>query len=118
MLKRLSWLSKALLVVCGLLGLFMAVYFSYICSKIVVGGRNLKSGLVMDKSEIGLNAMCHIFWMKSVVVPESDDEKYETKFTKPRRNISLRSLPVRSNAIKNEEEANCLMKYQSVRRIC
>ncbi|KAM7537964.1 hypothetical protein Aperf_G00000061121 [Anoplocephala perfoliata] len=113
MLQRLSWLSKALLVVCGLVALSIAIYFSYICSKIVVSGRNLKSGLVVDKSETGFNAKCYRFWMKSVIVPEADDEKYEAKTSKPRRNISLRSLPVRSSVIKNEEEANCLMKYQS-----
>ncbi|VDL57483.1 unnamed protein product [Hymenolepis diminuta] len=113
MLNRLSWLSKALLVFCALSALFIAAYFSYICSRVVVGGRNLKSGLVLGESKTGFNAMCYRFWMKSIIVPDADEEKYETRISKARRNISLRSLPIRSSALKHEEEAHSLMKYHS-----
>lgn len=116
MLNRLAWLSKALLVLCGILALFIAVYFSYVCSRVVVGSRDLKSSLVANESDKSFNAMCYRFWMKSIIVSDAEEEKYETRIEKARRNISLRSLPIRSSALKHDnEEAHSLLKYQSVR---
>ncbi|VDN97563.1 unnamed protein product, partial [Rodentolepis nana] len=113
LLNRLSLLSKALFAFCGLSALFIAIYFSYTCSKVVVGGRNLKSNLVMSESASGCNAMCYRFWMKSVIVPDADEEKYGTRNSNARRNIRLRSLPIRSSTLKHGEETHSLMKHQS-----
>ncbi|KAL5110728.1 Arf-GAP with coiled-coil ANK repeat and PH domain-containing protein 2 [Taenia crassiceps] len=113
MLGRLSWLSTALLIFCGLLALFVAVYFGYVCSRVVILGRKSRSGLVVDQLQSGISSMCNRFWMRAVVVVEPDEGKNERRLSKSRRNISLRSLPVRSSAVNSEDEQSCLVSPQA-----
>lgn len=115
MLNRLSWLSTALLTFCGLLALFVAVYFGYICCRVVIQGRKCKSSLVLNPSQKGLSSRCSQFWMRAVIVAEPEGGKTERRQRKAQRNISLRSLPVRSGAPNAEDEGSCLLTSQSVR---
>lgn len=116
MLNRLSWLSTALLIFCGLLALFVVVYFTYVCSRVVTRGRKSRSGFVADQLQSGISSMCNRFWMRAFVVVEPEEEKNDRQLSKSRRNISLRSLPVRSSAVNSEDEQSCLVSPQAVSR--
>ncbi|VDK32738.1 unnamed protein product [Taenia asiatica] len=112
MLNRLSWLSTSLLIFCGLLALFVAVYFGYVCC-VVTRGRKSRSGLMVNQLQSGISSMCDRFWMRAVVVVEPEEEKNDRQLSKSRRNISLRSLPVRSSAVNSDDEQTCLVSPQS-----
>ncbi|VDM24926.1 unnamed protein product, partial [Hydatigera taeniaeformis] len=112
MLTRLSWLSTALLIFCGLLALFVVVYFAYVCSRVVTRRRKSRRGPTADQTHSGLSSMCNQFWMRAVVV-EPEEEKNERRLSKSRRNISLRSLPVRSSTVNSDDEQSCLVSPQA-----
>nr|CDS16977.1 epidermal growth factor receptor [Echinococcus granulosus] len=113
LLNRLSWLSTALLIFCGLLALFVAVYFGYVCSRIVIRGRKSRSEPVVDQLQSGRSSMCNRFWMRAVVVAELEEKKNNRRLSKSRRNISLRSLPVRSNTLNGDDEQSYLVSSQA-----